>query len=231
MILINRSSELEFSTAKNLRRFKLWWCPLSCPALTSRTRPPTASTSSHQVIYIRCQYRLFMLSNAKDNWRLGWNVSFSSIFHKNTENFRTVWSLAVLFWEFIALYDSMWIILATKKLLTLEDLSLTSSKPITLIILFAAKTMNMLYNKIENNMGVGVSAAILTGEVREAKQSTFNPLEKVPVSVLKWRHTVIIVRTFVTLWIWCIINRFWVKKRVSTPTCIFEPISFNNTFI
>jgi len=48
----------------------------------------------------------------------------------------------------------------------------------------AAKTMNMLYNKIENNMGVGVSAAILTGEVREAKQSTFNPLEKVPVSFL-----------------------------------------------
>jgi len=46
--------------------------------------------------------------------------------------------------------------------------------------------MNMLYNKIENNMGVGVSAAILTGEVREAKQSTFNPLEKVPVSVHKW---------------------------------------------
>ena len=47
---------------------------------------------------------------------------------------------------------------------------------------FAAKTMNMLYNKIENNMGVGISAAVLTGEVREAKQSTFNPLEKVPVS-------------------------------------------------
>ncbi len=46
----------------------------------------------------------------------------------------------------------------------------------------SAKTMNMLYNKIENNMGVGVSAAILTGEVREAKQSTFNPLDKVPVS-------------------------------------------------
>ena len=47
---------------------------------------------------------------------------------------------------------------------------------------FAAKTMNMLYNKIENNMGVGISAAVLTGEVREAKQSTFNPLENVPVS-------------------------------------------------
>ena len=72
--------------------------------------------------------------------------------------------------------------------------------------------MNMLYNKIENNMGVGVSAAILTGEVREAKQSTFNPLEKVPVSVYKWRHTVITVQTFVTLWIWCILNRFLVKK-------------------
>jgi hypothetical protein len=42
--------------------------------------------------------------------------------------------------------------------------------------------MNMLYNKIENNMGVGISAAVLTGEVREAKQSTFTPLDKVPVS-------------------------------------------------
>ena len=28
------------------------------------------------------------------------------------------------------------------------------------------KTMNMLYNKLENNMGVGISAAVLTGEVR-----------------------------------------------------------------
>jgi len=54
-----------------------------------------------------------------------------------------------------------------------------------IILTISAKTMNMLYNKIENNMGVGVSAAILTGEVREAKQSTFNPLEKVPVSVHK----------------------------------------------
>ena len=43
------------------------------------------------------------------------------------------------------------------------------------------KTMNMLYNKIENNLGVGISAAVLTGEVREADLSAFVPLEKVPV--------------------------------------------------
>lgn len=41
--------------------------------------------------------------------------------------------------------------------------------------------MNMLYNKIENNMGVGISAAILTGEVREAKLSAFAPLATVPL--------------------------------------------------
>ncbi len=55
------------------------------------------------------------------------------------------------------------------------------SRILTYPLYFSAKTMNMLYNKIENNMGVGISAAILTGEVRDAKQSTFNPLEKVPV--------------------------------------------------
>ena len=43
------------------------------------------------------------------------------------------------------------------------------------------KTMNMLYNKIENNLGVGISAAVLTGEVREADLSAFVPLEKVPI--------------------------------------------------
>ena len=39
----------------------------------------------------------------------------------------------------------------------------------------------MLYNKIENNMGVGISAAVLTGEVREAKLSAFNPVKTVPI--------------------------------------------------
>ncbi len=48
-ICFNRSLELEFSTAKNLRLSKLWWCPLSCPALTFRIRHLTASTLSHQV--------------------------------------------------------------------------------------------------------------------------------------------------------------------------------------
>ena len=43
------------------------------------------------------------------------------------------------------------------------------------------KTMNMLYNKVENNMGVGVSAAVLTGEVREAKLSAFVPIERIPI--------------------------------------------------
>ncbi len=41
--------------------------------------------------------------------------------------------------------------------------------------------MNMMYNKIANNMGVGISAAVLTGEVRDAKMSTFTPLERVPI--------------------------------------------------
>ena len=64
----------------------------------------------------------------------------------------------------------------------------------------------MLYNKIENNMGIGISAAVLTGEVclhflftfffvyfckvclhflftqvREAKLSAFTPLSRVPL--------------------------------------------------
>ena len=43
------------------------------------------------------------------------------------------------------------------------------------------KTMNMLYNKIQDNMGVGISAAVLTGEVREADLSAFVPLAEVPI--------------------------------------------------
>lgn len=42
-------------------------------------------------------------------------------------------------------------------------------------------TMNMLYNKIENNMGVGISAAVLTGEVREARLSAFTPINSIPI--------------------------------------------------
>ena len=33
----------------------------------------------------------------------------------------------------------------------------------------------------ENNMGVGISAAVLTGEVREATLSAFSPLARVPL--------------------------------------------------
>ena len=43
------------------------------------------------------------------------------------------------------------------------------------------KTMNMLYNKIEKNLGVGISAAVLSGEVREADLSAFTPLSRVPL--------------------------------------------------
>ena len=43
------------------------------------------------------------------------------------------------------------------------------------------KTVNLLYNKIENNMGAGVSAAILTGEIRDAENSAFIPVKEVPI--------------------------------------------------
>merc|ERR1719422_2043683 len=43
------------------------------------------------------------------------------------------------------------------------------------------KMVNLLYNKIENNLGVGVSAAVLTGEIREAELSAFIPLKEVPI--------------------------------------------------
>ena len=36
-------------------------------------------------------------------------------------------------------------------------------------------------NKIQDNMGVGISAAVLTGEVREADLSAFVPLAEVPI--------------------------------------------------
>ena len=38
-------------------------------------------------------------------------------------------------------------------------------------IISPPKTINLLYNKIENNLGVGISAAILTGEIREAEKN------------------------------------------------------------
>ena len=43
------------------------------------------------------------------------------------------------------------------------------------------KMVNLLHNKIENNLGVGVSAAVLTGEIREAELSAFVPLKEVPI--------------------------------------------------
>ena len=48
-------------------------------------------------------------------------------------------------------------------------------------IISPPKTVNLLYNKIENNLGVGVSAAVLTGEIREADLSAFIPLKEVPI--------------------------------------------------
>ena len=43
------------------------------------------------------------------------------------------------------------------------------------------KTVNLLYNKIDNNLGKGVSAAILTGEISEAETSAFVPVKEVPI--------------------------------------------------
>ena len=59
----------------------------------------------------------------------------------------------------------------------------------TLILLDNFKNINLFYkinfnisNPItENNMGVGISAAVLTGEVREATLSAFSPLARVPL--------------------------------------------------
>ena len=63
----------------------------------------------------------------------------------------------------------------------LSSINITHSGYDGINIISPTKTMNMLYNKIENNMGVGISAAILTGEVREAKLSAFNPVKTVPI--------------------------------------------------
>ena len=63
----------------------------------------------------------------------------------------------------------------------LSSINITHSAYDGINIISPTKTMNMLYNKIENNMGVGISAAILTGEVREAKLSAFNPVKTVPI--------------------------------------------------
>jgi hypothetical protein len=63
----------------------------------------------------------------------------------------------------------------------LSSINITHSAYDGINIISPTKTMNMLYNKIENNMGVGISAAILTGEVREAKLSAFNPVETIPI--------------------------------------------------
>ena len=64
-------------------------------------------------------------------------------------------------------------------LLSSVNISYSAQDGINLIS--PSKTMNMLYNKIENNMGVGISAAVLTGEVREAALSAFAPLKRVPL--------------------------------------------------
>ena len=43
------------------------------------------------------------------------------------------------------------------------------------------KNVKLLWNKIENNLGTGVSAAVLTGEIREAENSAFKPLKEAPI--------------------------------------------------
>ncbi|CAB4069302.1 Protein bark beetle [Lepeophtheirus salmonis] len=44
-----------------------------------------------------------------------------------------------------------------------------------------SRTLTMLHNLIENNLGIGISAAVLSGEVREAELSAFIPLKEVPI--------------------------------------------------
>ena len=48
-------------------------------------------------------------------------------------------------------------------------------------IISPPKTVNLLYNKIEDNLGTGVSIAMLSGEVREGDTSSFKPLKEAPV--------------------------------------------------
>ena len=48
----------------------------------------------------------------------------------------------------------------------LTSLNISHSAHDGINVISPHKTMNMLYNKLENNMGVGISAAVLTGEVR-----------------------------------------------------------------
>lgn len=63
----------------------------------------------------------------------------------------------------------------------LSSINITHSAHDGINLISPEKTMNMLYNKIENNMGVGISAAILTGEVREAEVSAFEPIKEIPI--------------------------------------------------
>ncbi len=63
----------------------------------------------------------------------------------------------------------------------LSYLNITHSAHDGINIVSPSGMMNMLYNKLENNLGVGISAAVLTGEVREAKLSAFEPVETIPV--------------------------------------------------
>ena len=48
-------------------------------------------------------------------------------------------------------------------------------------IISPPKTVNLLYNKIEDNLGVGISVAHLSGEIRQGDNSAFKPLKEAPV--------------------------------------------------
>merc|ERR1719273_565725 len=48
-------------------------------------------------------------------------------------------------------------------------------------IISPPKTVNLLYNKIENNLGTGISVAMLSGENRNGDRSSFTPLTEAPV--------------------------------------------------
>lgn len=63
----------------------------------------------------------------------------------------------------------------------LSSLNITHCAHDGINLISPSKTMNMLYNKIENNMGIGLSAAVMTGEVRQEELSAFVPIEHIPI--------------------------------------------------
>lgn len=69
-------------------------------------------------------------------------------------------------------------IVKSPKILFVE-ISKTASHGINLIS--PMNTMNLLYNKVENSLGVGMNILTLTGEGRESEESSFTPLKELNI--------------------------------------------------